>query len=66
MDTFCGKFPDLAKVNFDLDPMERREGEVQLASGDWMREIVDTAALNEDLDTLIRFQKQRLMQMILL
>ena len=36
--------------------MERREGEVQLASGDWMREIV-TAALNEDLDTLIRFQK---------
>ena len=51
------KFPDLAKVNFDLDPMERREGEVQLASGDWMREIVDTAALNEDLDTLIRFQK---------
>ena len=37
--------------------MERREGEVQLASGDWMREIVDTAALNEDLDTLIRFQK---------
>ena len=51
------KFPDLAKANFDLDPMERREGEVQLASGDRMREIVDTAALNEDLDTLIRFQK---------
>lgn len=50
------KFPELVGVNFDLDPMERREGEVQLASGDWMREIIDNAAINEDLDTLIRFQ----------
>lgn len=52
----CVRFPELTRVEFDLDPMERREGEVQLASGDWMREIIDNAALNEDLDTLIRFQ----------
>ena len=29
-----------------------------LAGGDWMREYIDNAALQEDLDALIRFQKQ--------
>ena len=29
-----------------------------LADGDWMRDFVDEAALQEDLDALIRFQMQ--------
>ncbi len=48
----------LRQIRFDLDPEERREGAVMLAGGDWMREYIDDAALQEDLDGLIRFQKQ--------
>ena len=48
----------LRQIRFDLDPEERREGAVMLAGGDWMREYIDNAALQEDLDALIRFQKQ--------
>ena len=48
----------LRQIRFDLDPEERREGAVMLAGGDWMREYIDNAALQEDLDGLIRFQKQ--------
>ena len=39
----------------------RRQGAVRLAGGDWMRTLVDEAALVEDLDTLIRFQRRSLM-----
>ncbi|MCH2644594.1 MAG: hypothetical protein MKZ54_04750 [Candidatus Poseidoniaceae archaeon] len=48
----------LRQIRFDLDPEDRREGAVMLAGGDWMREYIDNAALQEDLDGLIRFQKQ--------
>ena len=48
----------LRQIRFDLDPEERREGAVMFAGGDWMREFIDDATLQEDLDGLIRFQKQ--------
>ena len=54
------RFGKLRKLRFDLNPDERREGAVKLAGGDWMRTLVDDAALNEDLDTLISFQKRSL------
>ncbi len=52
------RFAPLRQLKFDLDPEERREGAVMLADGDWMRDFVDEAALQEDLDALIRFQMQ--------
>ncbi len=52
------KLSPLRQIRFDLDPEERREGAVMLAGGDWMREYIDNAALQEDLDGLIRFQEQ--------
>ncbi len=52
------RFGPLRQLKFDLDPEERREGAVMLADGDWMRDFVDEAALQEDLDALIRFQMQ--------
>ena len=52
------RFSPLRQIRFDLDPEERREGAVMLAGGDWMREFIDDSALQEDLDGLIRFQKQ--------
>ena len=52
------KLSPLRQIRFDLDPEERREGAVMLAGGDWMREYIDNAALQEDLDALIRFQEQ--------
>ena len=50
------RFNHLRKLNFDLNQDERREGAVMTGGGDWMRDIVDQAALNDDLDSLIRFQ----------
>ena len=52
------RFGPLKSLRFDLNPDERREGAVRLAGGDWMRTLVDEAALIEDLDTLIRFQRR--------
>ena len=52
------RFGPLRQLKFDLDPEERREGAVMMADGDWMRDFVDEAALQEDLDSLIRFQMQ--------
>ena len=54
------RFGTLRSLRFDLNPDERREGAVRLAGGDWMRTLVDEAALVEDLDTLIRFQRRSL------
>ena len=54
------RFGTLRSLRFDLNPDERREGAVRLAGGDWMRTLVDEAALVEDLDTLIRFQMRSL------
>tara|TARA_Y100000589_G_scaffold212862_1_gene200697 strand:+ start:17115 stop:20201 length:3087 start_codon:yes stop_codon:yes gene_type:complete len=54
------RFGSLKSLRFDLNPDERREGAVRLAGGDWMRTLVDEAALVEDLDSLIRFQRRSL------
>ena len=51
------KFSSLSKLNFDLDPETRREGAVELAGGDWLRNIIEDAAGLEDLDMLIRIQE---------
>jgi hypothetical protein len=50
------RFGSLAKLRFDLNPDERREGAVKLAGGDRLQHLVETAAYNEDVDLLIRIQ----------
>ena len=52
------RFGHLRRLKFDLDPDERREGAVMSGGSDWMRDTVDQAALNDDLDALIRFQNR--------
>ena len=52
------RYSPLLKLRFDLNPDERREGAVKFAGGDWMRDLVDEAAINEDLDGLIQFQRR--------
>jgi hypothetical protein len=52
------KFAHLSKLRFDLNPDERREGAVKLEGGGWMRQTVEMAARNEDLDALITFQRR--------
>ncbi len=54
------RYSSLRKLRFDLNPDERREGAVKLAGGDWMRTLVDEAALEEDIDSLIQFQRRSL------
>ena len=53
-----GRFLSLKNVKFDLAPDERRKGAFRKGKGDWMKDFVDQAALNEDLDQLIRFQNE--------
>lgn len=52
------RFKSLRTLRFDLNPDERREGAVKFAEGDWMRSLVEEAAITEDLDTLIEFQRR--------
>lgn len=52
------RYSPLLHLRFDLNPDERREGAVMFAGGDWMRELVDEAAIREDLDALIQFQRR--------
>lgn len=52
------RFGHLRRLKFDLNPDERREGAVMSGGSDWMRDTVDQAALNDDLDALIRFQNK--------
>ncbi|MEJ6563638.1 MAG: tetratricopeptide repeat protein [Euryarchaeota archaeon] len=52
------RFRSLKTLKFDLNPDERREGAVKFAQGDWMRSLVDEAAIAEDLNTLIQFQRR--------
>jgi len=54
----AGRFLSLRSVKFDLAPDERRKGAFRRGKGDWMKDFVDQAALNEDLDQLIRFQNE--------
>ena len=58
IDIFNQSYSPLLKLKFDLNPDERREGAVQFAGGDWMRELVDDAAIKEDIDGLIQFQRR--------
>ena len=52
------RFRALRTLRFDLNPDERREGAVKFAEGDWMRSLVEEAAISEDLDALIQFQRR--------
>ena len=52
------RFRSLRSLRFDLNPDERREGAVTFAQGDWMRTLVEEAAIAEDLDALIQFQRR--------
>jgi hypothetical protein len=52
------RFRSLKSLRFDLNPDERREGAVTFAQGDWMRTLVEEAAIAEDLDALIQFQRR--------
>lgn len=52
------RFRSLRTLRFDLNPDERREGAVKFAEGDWMRSLVEEAAISEDLDALIQFQRR--------
>ena len=54
------RFRTLRTLRFDLNPDERREGAVKFAEGDWMRSLVEEAAISEDLDALIQFQRRSL------
>ena len=54
------RFRALRTLRFDLNPDERREGAVKFAEGDWMRSLVEEAAISEDLDALIQFQRRSL------
>ena len=54
------RFRTLRALRFDLNPDERREGAVKFAEGDWMRSLVEEAAISEDLDALIQFQRRSL------
>ena len=54
------RFRTLRTLRFDLNPDERREGAVKFAEGDWMRSLVEEAAISEDIDALIQFQRRSL------
>ena len=54
------RFRTLRTLRFDLNQDERREGAVKFAEGDWMRSLVEEAAISEDLDALIQFQRRSL------
>lgn len=53
-----GKFNILRNLKFDLNPDERREGAILSGGGNWMFDLIDDAALKNDVDSLIRFQNR--------
>ena len=52
------KFNSLRNLKFDLNPDQRREGAIMSGGGNWMFDLVEESALNNDLDALIRFQER--------
>ena len=52
------KFNSLRNLKFDLNPDQRREGAIMSGGGNWMFDLVEESALNNDLDGLIRFQNR--------
>lgn len=52
------KFNSLRNLKFDLNPDQRREGAIMSGGGNWMFDLVEDSALNNDIDALIRFQNR--------
>lgn len=52
------KFNLLRNLKFDLNPDQRREGAIMSGGGNWMFDLIDEAALKNDVDALLRFQNR--------
>ena len=52
------RFNHLRNLKFDLNPDERREGAIMSGGGNWMFDLIDDAAMKDDVDALIRFQNR--------
>ena len=52
------RFKIMRKLKFDLNPDERRDGAILAGGGDWMRDHIEKAAYQDDLDGLRRFQTE--------
>ncbi len=52
------KFNSLRNLKFDLNPDQRREGAIMSGGGNWMFDLVEESAQNNDIDGLIRFQNR--------
>jgi len=52
------KFNSLRNLKFDLNPDQRREGAIMSGGGNWMFDLVEESAQNNDIDSLIRFQNR--------
>ncbi|MGB0801574.1 MAG: tetratricopeptide repeat protein [Candidatus Poseidoniaceae archaeon] len=52
------KFNPLRNLKFDLNPDQRREGAIMSGGGNWMFDLVEESAQNNDLDALVRFQNR--------
>ena len=50
------KFKSLRNLKFDLNPDQRREGAIMSGGGNWMFDLIEDAALKNDIDSLVRFQ----------
>jgi len=50
------RFTTMRNLKFDLNPDERRDGAILAGGGDWMRNHIEKAAYQDDLDGLRRFQ----------
>ena len=52
------KFNPLRNLKFDLNPDQRREGAIMSGGGNWMFDLVEESAQNNDIDALVRFQNR--------
>lgn len=52
-----GRWKTVGTTKFDLAPDERRSGAARTTSGNWIRDYVMRAAIDDDIATLRRFQK---------
>tara|TARA_A100001037_G_scaffold28747_1_gene22902 strand:- start:1150 stop:3894 length:2745 start_codon:yes stop_codon:yes gene_type:complete len=54
------RFKTMQQLRFDLNPDVRREGAILSGGGDWMRNHVESAAYNDNLDALRKFQNDNI------